>query len=309
MSHSVTAQNINAYVGRFAPSPSGPLHFGSLLCALVSFLDARANNGKWLIRIEDIDTPRIDPKFIEIILHSLKAHCLDWDSEVILQSERHELYHQYLNKLNSAELIYGCNCSRKQIRARSQFYDRYCRDKQLPFTQNAVRFKQHCCHNAFFDKFLGKVNITHPIASEDPVLRRADTIYAYHLAVVVDDIEQGVTDIIRGNDLLDTTPIHLALYDAFQTVPPHYGHMPILVQKPNQKLSKQHHSPSIDDSIPLDNLKLALKIIGFDEKIISRSTNINTLLGWAIDKWNSIQMPKKSEILISTTNGVYSYFE
>lgn len=306
MSYSNNAHDIKKYVGRFAPSPSGPLHFGSLFCALISFLDARSNQGKWLIRIEDIDTPRVNPEYTDVILNSLRAHCLDWDSDLVLQSERHALYSQYLNKLNRYDLIYGCNCSRKQIRARGQFYDGHCREKQLPFEHNALRFKQQTYHNKFFDKFLGDVNITNLIANEDPVLQRADLIYAYHLAVVVDDIEQGVTDIVRGNDLLDTTPIHLALYNALGAKSPVYGHIPVLAQKPNQKLSKQHHSPGINDANPLDNLKLALKIIGYDEKLVYQFTNITKLLYWAIDNWTLIEVPRKSEILMSTINGVYS---
>ncbi len=308
MTQTNTPQYKPPYIGRFAPSPSGPLHFGSLFCALASYLDAKKNAGQWLVRIEDIDTPRIDPSMSKVILDSLRAHGLEWDDEVIYQSQRHDLYEQYLNLLNRKALLYGCSCSRKQIKQRSGFYDGHCRTRKLPFDKHALRFK-HVENNTYFtDKHLGNVTISHPIATEDSVLKRADGIYAYHLVVIADDIEQGITHIVRGNDLVETTPIHLSLFDAFDSTRPQYCHMPVLSQKPNEKLSKQHHSPAIDDKLAADNIKLALFLMGFKKQDIPTHNRIDQLIFWAIENWSLNIVPLKREILISTANGVYSEF-
>lgn len=293
-------------MGRFAPSPSGPLHFGSLVCALASFLHARANHGKWLVRIEDIDTPRVDSSMNAVILRSLKTHGMHWDDEVVYQSKRHSIYQHYLSELNNINAIYACSCSRKQIRARAPAYDGYCRDRGLTFCNRALRFLRKAHHNHFEDIFLGKVEVDAAIAFEDPVLRRADGIYAYHLAVVADDIEQGVTHIVRGQDLLDTTPIHLSLYSALNAEPAQYLHIPVVVQATGQKLSKQHHSPAIDDEVALNNLRLALCYLGIPLVTQPIFASVDDLITWAIDNWRPNMLSTTSELLVLTTNGVYS---
>ncbi len=295
-----------AYVGRFAPSPSGPLHFGSLVCALASYLDAKANSGEWLVRIEDIDTPRIDAKMSHVILDSLAMHGMVSDREVIFQSERHDLYDQTLQKLDARGLLYACACSRKQIKARSGFYDGHCRNKQLTFTENSLRFINHGKQTQFVDAVLQLQNIKHPIASEDPVLKRRDGIYAYHLAVVADDIEQGITHIVRGVDLVDTTPIHLSLYNALDASQPLYAHIPVVSQKVGQKLSKQHHSPAIDDTSPIRNLHIALNILGITIKDKHEDQGVSDIIASAIEQWQIDKIPRQREVLISTTNNVYS---
>jgi len=300
------AQQAKGYIGRFAPSPSGPLHFGSLVCALASFLHARKQQGKWLVRIEDIDTPRIDASMNSVILNTLQTHGLQWDDEVVYQSERHALYEAYLSKINAQNLLYACACSRKQIRQRSGTYDGHCRNLALPFDQCALRFKHLTANSHFVDLFLGKFKVTHPIATEDPVLKRADGIYAYHLAVVVDDIEQKVNHIVRGYDLFETSPVHLSLFQAFDASTHQYLHVPIIVQAPNQKLSKQHHSPSVDNHLAIENIRLALRYIGVSSALIPKVQKVEQLIAWAIDYWQPNLMPKQTELLISTTNGVYS---
>lgn len=297
------------YIGRFAPSPSGPLHFGSLVCALASFLHARIHQGKWLVRIEDIDTPRINPNISPVILNSLSAHGLRWDDEVLYQSQRHRQYEQVLSQLQQNKRLYACACSRKQIKARSGFYDQHCRELGHAFTDRAIRFKQMASFAKFNDLFWGEQKITHPIAHEDPVLKRADGIYAYHLAVVTDDIAQNVTHIVRGLDLLDTTPVHLSLYDALGATAPDYLHIPVIAQKPNQKLSKQHHSPAIDDSKALDNLILALQYLGMVKQKMPDFPSIESCLEWAITHWSPNLLVKQSEILISVSNDVYSAYQ
>ena len=299
-----------SYVGRFAPSPSGPLHFGSLVCALASFLHAKQHKGKWLLRIEDIDTPRVDAKMNAVIINSLKAHGFMWDDELIYQSQRHQIYNRYLQTLKQQNYIYSCACSRKQIRARSGSYDGFCRDQNLPLSlldnQYALRFKHVTNHCNFVDGFWGTQDIRHPIGTEDPVLKRADGIYAYHLAVVADDIEQGVTHIVRGVDILDTTPVHLSLYQALNSQAPAYMHIPVVVQAQGEKLSKQHHSPAIDDKSALSNLQLALVYLGIAIEKQPNFADIDELLSWTTTNWSINQIQKQTELLISTKNGVYS---
>lgn len=306
------------YVGRFAPSPTGPLHFGSLVCALASYLHAKQHQGKWLVRIEDVDTTRANSNMVSIILESLKAHGLVWDEPVSFQSQRFKLYERYLKVLKQQNKLYGCICTRKEIKQRGKVYDSHCLNKQLALNGNAIRFKhtQSCIHpkqrNTIQDLFWGKQLLSHPMCNEDPVLKRADGIYAYHIAVVVDDIEQGVNHIIRGVDLLDTTPVHLALYRELKHTIPRYMHIPLIAHEHGQKLSKQNLALAIDNSRAYQNLTLALQCLGIDENAIPSGTNTNTsenienLLQWAVEHWSYKMMPNQREVLISTTNGVYS---
>jgi len=306
ISNTPEQQSARPYIGRFAPSPSGPLHFGSLVCALASFLHAKQNQGKWLVRIEDVDTPRIVPDMAESILSTLETHGLKWDDEVIYQSQRYSHYEAYLAILEDKGLLYGCACSRRQIRLRSNAYDGFCRELALPLKNLAIRFKHNTDNSKFDDLFWGQRHIEHSIAKEDPVLKRADGVYAYHLAVVADDIEQKVSHIVRGSDLLETSPVHLSLFQALQTQAPKYLHIPIVVQKPNQKLSKQNFSPAINNNDAIENVKLALQYLGVSPKKIPKVSNIAQILDWAVANWSLKLLPKQSELLISITNGVYS---
>ena len=297
------------YVGRFAPSPTGPLHFGSLVCALASFLHAKQNNGKWLVRIEDVDTPRIEASMAASIITSLQSHGLLWDDEIRYQSEHTDTYDRYLAKLAADKLLYGCACSRQQIKSRCNAYDGHCRDLDLPLNEHAIRFKHNTDNSRFADLFWGKRYVKNSIAREDPVVKRADGIYAYHLAVVADDIEQNVTHIVRGNDLLETTPIHLSLFKALNASSPEYLHIPVVAHNPNKKLSKQNRSPAIDNSRPIENLNLALQYLGIKQEKLPNKLNIQELLDWAMTNWSLKLLPKQSELLISITNDVYSATE
>ncbi|MFC4700892.1 tRNA glutamyl-Q(34) synthetase GluQRS [Glaciecola siphonariae] len=319
------------YIGRFAPSPSGPLHFGSLVCALASFLHARQASGTWLIRIEDIDTPRIDSAFSPIIIESLAAHGMHCDDVypnladagacepdentkhkangcIVYQSERHHLYQDTLNTLAASNSIYGCACSRKDIRSRASYYDQHCRDLGLSFEQHAVRWKNPCINSSFEDLHFGHLTVDPRMANEDPVLKRADGIYAYHLAVVADDIAQGVTHIVRGADLIDTTVLHIEMFKALGAQPPTYLHIPVAVSEAGQKLSKQHHAPAIDASRASDNLKSALMFLGMStEQLspISNTSDVSKIVSWAIDNWRPNMLPKQTEILTFQANNVY----
>lgn len=298
--------NHSKYVGRFAPSPTGPLHFGSLVCALASFLHAKQAQGKWLVRIEDIDTPRVDTSMTPKILDTLAAHGLYWDDTPIRQSERSEFYERYLQKLANINTLYGCRCTRKQIKARAAFYDRYCADLHLPFEGSAIRWMNNKRASTFTDNHYGPLNVNHHITIEDPVLKRADGIYAYHLAVLTDDIEQGVNHIVRGADLIDMTPLHLSLYEALEQRAPAYLHVPIAVDESGQKLSKQQRAQALDNACAVKNLKSALVFLGVTQNALPSITSVSQLIDWSIQNWQVAHMSTAREILVSQKNGVYS---
>lgn len=293
------------YVGRFAPSPSGPLHFGSLICALASFLHAKQANGKWLVRIEDIDTPRVDNNMSPLILDTLSAHGMQWDADVVYQSQRHPLYQSILNKFNREGSLYACQCTRKQIRSRAEYYDRHCRDRNLHFENRALRWRNDAQNTQFCDCHYGLVQANDAVAKEDPVLRRADGIFTYQLAVVADDIDQKVTHIVRGADLIDTTPLQISLFDALAYVSPTYLHIPIATNVAGQKLSKQNFAPALDNDQAINNLKSALVFLGAQAHDFANIYSIGSLIDWAIVHWQPESLPLKMEIPVSQTNDVY----
>jgi glutamyl-Q tRNA(Asp) synthetase len=233
------------YRGRFAPTPSGPLHLGSLVAALASYLDARAHHGDWLVRIEDIDEPRSVPGAAELILEQLQDHGLVWQSEVIWQSQRKPRYQQILEQLQQAQLTYRCQCTRQQIKARGAHYDGYCRERQVPPGNHAVRFRNNGSINSFSDRLLGLVSVHAEAAAEDFVLFRRDGLLTYQLAVVVDDIDQHITDIVRGADLIEATPWQLLLWQQLSDRQPRFAHVPLVTDALGRKLSKQNHAPAL----------------------------------------------------------------
>jgi len=244
---------MSQYIGRFAPSPTGPLHTGSLLAALISYLDARANNGKWLVRIEDIDPPREIAGASEAILSALVAHGLRWDDEILYQSKNSERYEEQLIKLLQSNSCYYCPCSRKQLAERSGAHLPECGVNTGKTTSNsAIRFHATASKTLYWrDLVRGEQSLN---IQEDFVLKRKDGLYAYQLAVVTDDIDQNITHVIRGADLLDSTPMQLALYDALGTPPPLFGHFPLVLNESGQKLSKQNLAPAIDIAKANSNL-------------------------------------------------------
>src|SRR5690554_1206158 len=218
----------SGYCGRFAPTPSGPLHFGSLIAALASYLDARAQHGRWLVRIEDIDTPRAVAGADQIILEQLKQHELHWDDEIWYQSQRTAHYQHALTLLTERQLTYACNCSRKQIKARGPYYTGVCRDKKLtPSADTAIRFRNDAPILGFHDKLQGHIDIEPAFAAEDFVLFRRDGLFTYQLSVVIDDIEQGITDIVRGEDLLTATSWQINLWRQLGHPEPRFKHVPL----------------------------------------------------------------------------------
>ncbi len=261
------------YIGRFAPSPTGPLHFGSLVCALASYLDAKQHGGRWLLRIEDIDPPREPPGAADAIKHTLEVHGLHWDGEVRYQSQRSAAYWECLHELKKLDLIYPCNCSRARLATLHGPYDGRCRRHppsagepcalRLKVTDLPDAFRQIRNRIEFRDGIRGTQSEEIEKISGDFVVHRRDGLFAYQLAVVVDDIDQGVTDVVRGDDLLDTTARQIFLYHILGKKPPSYAHIPVIRDEHGNKLSKQNHAPAIDNSAVKKNLYEALSVLGY----------------------------------------------
>jgi glutamyl-Q tRNA(Asp) synthetase len=232
------------YVGRFAPSPTGPLHFGSLVAALASWLDARAAGGRWLVRIEDLDAPRAQPGAAQDILRTLSRLGLEWDGDVVYQSQRAHLYQQALQRLEGH--TYWCGCTRREIADSAlglaadgaQIYPGTCRDGTRK-TRRAMRVRTTTEVTSFTDRVQGRQQQALESDVGDFVLHRADGQYAYQLAVVVDDAEQGITDVVRGADLLDSTARQIWLQRLLGYPQPRYLHIPAAVNAAGEKLSKQ----------------------------------------------------------------------
>ncbi|WP_088332675.1 tRNA glutamyl-Q(34) synthetase GluQRS [Lacimicrobium sp. SS2-24] len=285
------------YIGRFAPSPSGPLHFGSLVAALGSFLRARSQQGQWLVRVEDIDPPREQPGASQSILKTLEAHGLQWDGTVDYQSQFSAYYDALLEDLAARELSYYCRCTRAQIKAQGGRYSGTCRTKNYGSQGSSLRFYNRSPHYQFVDQHLGLITVDADTAAEDVIIRRKDGYYAYQLAVVADDIRQGITEVVRGADLLDTTPSQIALYHALAVSPPDWLHLPVATVRPGLKLSKQNHAPAIDDRNALYNLHQALGFLGLPVAQARDFSSIETLLKWAVANWSLSTLPARQEIL------------
>lgn len=260
------------YVGRFAPSPTGPLHAGSLVAALASWLDARAHGGLWRLRIEDIDTPRVVPGSADDILSTLRALGLAWDGEVMVQSTRGAAYQAALDALAAAGRIYPCACSRKEIAdsrlARGltlgQAYPGTCRNGLPPGrAPRAWRFRVPPGEVVFEDRWMGRIAQDVEGDTGDFVLKRADGFWAYQLAVVVDDAAQDVTDVVRGADLVDSTGRQILLQEALSLPTPRYLHVPVVTAADGQKLSKQTGALPIPRTRPLEALEAAWRHLGF----------------------------------------------
>ncbi|MDV6315561.1 tRNA glutamyl-Q(34) synthetase GluQRS [Idiomarina sp. HP20-50] len=273
------------YRGRFAPTPSGPLHLGSLVAAVGSYLDAKAHHGEWLVRIEDVDKPRAVPGAANTILAQLEAHGLEWDGPVLFQGQRDLTYQSRLNQLQEAKLLYQCDCSRQAIRARSSHYDGYCRNRQPRTAPYALRFVNKNPVTEFTDRAHGLVTDNAPSVREDFVLKRRDGLYAYQLAVVVDDIEQGITDIVRGSDLITPSFWQLTLWQEFTGTQPQMMHLPLIMNNDGRKLSKQNHAPPVDSSQASNNVFSALKYLDIHPEPELRHGPITDLLQQALQSW------------------------
>lgn len=284
--------------GRFAPSPTGPLHFGSLIAALGSFLAARSRGGEWLVRIEDVDTPRTVPGAADAILRSLE-HCgLTWDGPVSHQSRRLDHYQAALERLLGAGLAYPCSCTRRELAGGmracdgSPIYPGYCRaGVRHPARPHAIRLRVPNAELTFQDAIQGRYRQNLGREVGDFVIRRADGRFAYQLAVVVDDAAQGITQIVRGADLLDSTLRQIHLQGLLAVPTPHYGHLPLAIDEHGAKLSKQNHAPPLDDRVPGPALWAALRFLGQHPPAALAAAPAAEILQWALAHWRMEHVP------------------
>lgn len=283
------------YCGRFAPSPTGLLHAGSLATAVGSYLEARSRGGRWLVRIEDLDTRREVPGAADHILTTLERFGFEWDGEVVYQSRRHALYRDALDRLQRAGAVYPCGCSRREILAGARpglegpVYPGWCRNGCRPGRRaHAWRLRVGDEAIGFDDRLQG----THvqELARDigDFVLRRADGFWAYQLAVVVDDADQGITDVVRGADLLVSTPRQIWLQRCLGLPTPGYCHLPLLVNAAGEKLSKQTLAPSIAPDHALEQLRTTLIRLGQDAP---QAASLAELWRWARSSWQLSRVP------------------
>lgn len=285
--------------GRFAPSPTGPLHFGSLVAALGSFLEARRSGSEWLVRIEDVDVPRAVPGAADAILRALERCELFWDGPVLYQSQRTEAYRAALERLSNAGLVYPCACSRRELAASprgrdgSPIYPGHCRAgiRQPARSRRAIRLRVTDEPLIVRDAVQGEFRQC--LASEvgDFVVRRADGPFAYQLAVVVDDAAQGVTRVVRGSDLLDSTPRQIYLQRLLGLPAPDYAHLPVAVDGFGNKLSKQTGATPLDLRDPAPALWVALRFLGQSPPPSLRREPPSAILAWARARWRLERVP------------------
>lgn len=281
-----------SYVGRFAPTPSGLLHFGSLVAALASYLDARAVGGRWLLRMEDLDKPREEPGAQDAILRTLEAYGFEWERPIVRQSERLEAYAAVVEQLLERGLAYACTCSRKQLQAFPGPYPGFCREAARDRHDAAIRLRVPEREYGFTDRVQG--DYRQQLAREvgDFVIRRRDDLIAYQLAVVLDDAWQGVTDVVRGADLLDSTPRQLYLQEILGLPQPRYLHLPLIIQPDGHKLGKRYRSPPLqaEEACPL--LLRALRALGQQPPTELDGALPTEILGWAIGNWDAGRIPR-----------------
>lgn len=281
--------------GRFAPSPTGPLHYGSLLAAVASFLNIRSKNGTWLVRIEDLDPPREVAGASTEILRTLEHFGLFWDKEVIYQSRRSEIYNEALAQLTKDDLLYRCSCSRKEIAERGEkIYMGYCRKGyQHDRKRYALRIKTPDRTATWTDLIQDQQAFSLFASSGDFIVRRADKLYAYHLAVVADDADQQITEIIRGADLLTSTPAQIYLQQVLGIQSPQYGHIPVAVNAKGEKLSKQTGAEAVSMFDPARTLFKALQDLAQDPPVDLEASSVNDILDWGTRNWDMTSIPEK----------------
>lgn len=288
------------YRGRFAPSPTGPLHFGSLVAAAGSYLMAKAQQGEWLLRIDDIDPPREIEGASDEILRTLEAFGFEWDGPVSYQSQHHEQYRAGLEQLQKEGHVYPCACTRKTI-AEVQaergitVYPGTCR-KGLPASTSPrmLRINTTDAHITFEDRFHGTCQYDLEREIGDFVLLRADGLFAYQLATGIDDAEQGITEVIRGSDLLASTPCQRYIQQCLGLPSPEYGHLPIAVNAQGQKLSKQNLAPALAPKQASQLLWQALNFLGQKPPDGLKKEPINNLWIWALTHWQPDNIPQRN---------------
>lgn len=287
----------SCYRGRFAPTPSGDLHFGSIVAALGSFLQARNQKGLWLVRIDDVDVTRARSGADTRILKQLENLGLHWDGDIMYQSRRDPIYQAALDSLTRENLLYACQCSRKQVGQLP--YPGTCRDAALEFTPDrSLRVKTDNTEIKIADKIQGSICSHMEQDVGDFIVRRADGLYAYHLAVVVDDAELGITEVVRGADLLDTTAAQVYLQQQLQIKTPSYLHLPVVLDKQDKKLSKSGQAVAVTGQPAQTLIIQALSFLGQVLPDHAHDANRDELLAWAIEHWDTSLIPRRVAITL-----------
>lgn len=289
------------YRGRFAPTPSGPLHLGSLYTAVASFLQARAKGGQWILRIDDLDRDRASAAATAHILQQLQDHGLQWDGSIHFQRQHEARYRKALIEARQKLRIYRCDCSRARLKQESTpgadglIYSGRCRRRHAQ-EPAALRVEIPAQQLAMTDRWLGPQSRNAINQIGDFVLLRRDGQIAYQLACVIDDAALGVTEVIRGTDLLESSFRQMALMRLLQLKPPTYGHLPLLTDAAGRKLSKQNHADPIDSRRATSNLRRVLGMLGQHEAASSSATTVNDLITLSIARWNPERVPRASQI-------------
>jgi glutamyl-Q tRNA(Asp) synthetase len=287
------------YIGRFAPTPSGDLHLGSLYTAAASFLDARAHGGRWLVRIEDIDRPREVAGSAAGILRTLQAFGFEWDGAIVRQRDRMEHYADALQTLQARDLTFECSCSRLQLEDESR-YPGTCRARPSAMgVSTATRLRVEQGYIDFTDLIQGSYRQDVAAAAGDVILRRRDQIISYLLAVVVDDAAQGVTHIVRGADLLDNTPRQIYLQKVLRLPLPTYAHVPVLTEPDDTKLAKSRRSVRLCAESVLPQLFAVFSMLGLAPPGYLAEATLAEAWGWAMTEWHIQAVPKRLNVRVT----------
>ncbi len=296
------------YIGRFAPTPSGPLHMGSLVTAIASYCEAKSHDGKWLLRMEDLDTPRVVEGAADNILTTLEAFGFEWDDEILYQSQRFDAYQEVIQNWIDERLLFACDCSRKSLAGQNLhygplgiIYPGHCRLKELDMRQGySLRLNlQQAGAISFNDKLYGNFELNLSTQVGDIVIKRIDGIYAYHLAVVVDDAYQQVNHIVRGSDLLEVTALHLYLNRLLKLNDARYMHLPLIKNPDGKKLSKQTGARAINVTQAGEQIVSALEFLGQkpDKKLAQETPQ--DILKVALAHWDPSLIPTDDKPAIS----------
>lgn len=288
------------YIGRFAPSPTGPLHLGSLLCALISYLDAKANKGQWLLRIDDLDQPRVDAKHSASIISTLQTHGFDWDQDIVYQSKQNHHYQQAFEILQEKKAVFPCALSRRDLRTHHSgiHIGKSIAQPSSNAQENAWRADLgELTVIEFEDDLLGRQRVDLSEQGAFAVKRR-EGLFAYHFACVVDDYLSGVTHIVRGHDLLESTAAQIFLQQQLDYPRGHYAHHFLIANSQGQKLSKQHMAEPVNDLKPFENLLFCLRLIDLEPK--ECFTSVSELLEWAVKQWSLNSIRGKKQVILNS---------
>ena len=294
------------YTGRFAPSPTGAVHFGTLLAAVASYLQAQVNNGRWLLRMEDVDITRKVAGADSAILNTLETFGFEWDGDVLYQSQQTPHYEQALQQLIEQSQVFPCTCSRKQLAALAEAagasrYPGICRQRTLPESRpHSLRLRCNDQRICFHDKVMGEQCASLADDCGDFIIKRRDGLFAYQLAVVVDDAMQGITEVVRGADLLDSTPRQIYLQQLLGYPQPDYLHIPLAVDRKQHKFSKSAGAASVNEHPPAHYLVQALAFLGQQPPADLLSCSIKDIWQWALKHWRISNIPRKGSVIVDS---------